>query len=166
MFKSLPANAAIIIMTSLMFAYTQDIAMPGSFQQAVDEMFTLNNLPKVKFPAKVNSSGVLGATANMMNGQANNNNQKDENMEHEEGTNKRSREETPTKTATAKIKKINEANEHQNQREPIESIGSEEEYQPRPPAPAHHQHYHQAEPEEEHQCPPTDISFVNIVNMR
>ena len=45
------------IMTSIIYAQCIEVHSPGSFQDTMDTMLVLNNLPKVKFPAQQMSEG-------------------------------------------------------------------------------------------------------------
>lgn len=51
--NSLPQNAAACIMCAILDACTQEAWEPGSFQKTIDEMYSLNNLTKVRFPNRI-----------------------------------------------------------------------------------------------------------------
>ena len=54
------------IMASIAYAHYIKTIQPGSFQNTVDEMFVLNNLPKVKFPTNIVTQGIRDLFANTM----------------------------------------------------------------------------------------------------
>ena len=54
------------IMTSIAYAHYIETIQPGSFQNTVEEMFVLNNLPKVKFPTNIVTQGLRDLFTNTM----------------------------------------------------------------------------------------------------
>jgi len=135
--KSLPPNAAASIMSAIIFAYIQEAKEPGSFQKTVDEMYDLNNIPRVRFPSQNNASetlSVLMGNTTVMDAEADN---RQGEMEHEETSNKRVRETSPTQETAAK----KTASEETSQRGQTES---DEEY--RLPRPIHHQEEEETRP--------------------
>ena len=86
-FSTLPKNAAAVILSAIAYGYYQEAQVKGSFQKSVDEMYTLNNIPKVKFPSNINPEKFLNTINNMntetdLNDEVMNNN--DENIDEEE----------------------------------------------------------------------------------
>lgn len=135
LFNSLPPNAAATIMSAILYAYTREAAEPGTFQAVMDDMYTLNNIPKVIFPSDVNASSVIGTMGNIKhNTNTSTGNQREEEMEQEEGSSKRGRETTPTEEITPKAKKTQGKKKQSVQHEENQS---EEEY--RMPPPVYHQ---------------------------
>lgn len=60
---------------------------PGSFQNMIDEMYSLNTSPKVRFPDRIHATEILDTMTTQG---------EKEGMDHEEGNNKINRETTPT----------------------------------------------------------------------
>ena len=46
------------IITSIAFAYYMEAITPGTFQKNIDEMFKINNLPRVNFPISIVTEGI------------------------------------------------------------------------------------------------------------
>ena len=46
------------IMASIVYAHYMETIQTGTFQNTIDEMFDLNNLPRVKFPTKIITEGI------------------------------------------------------------------------------------------------------------
>ena len=53
------------IMTSIAYAHYIETIQTGTFQKTIDEMFDLNNLPRVKFPTRIITDGIKDLFNNM-----------------------------------------------------------------------------------------------------
>lgn len=55
------------ITVSIIYAQCADAITPGTFQQTIDTMFTINHIPKVKFPANQLNQGIKNLYEDMFN---------------------------------------------------------------------------------------------------
>ena len=55
-------------MASIAYAHYLETIQTGAFQKTIDEMFDLNNLPRVKFPTKIIAEGIKDLFDNVTQG--------------------------------------------------------------------------------------------------
>jgi len=58
-FPKLPDNFAAVVFSALAFSHYMEAKNPGTFQANMDAMYKENNIPLVKFPHNIDTSGVF-----------------------------------------------------------------------------------------------------------
>ena len=109
------------IFSAIAFAYMQEFARPGTFHRAVDTMYEINNIPKVKFPEKIEISNPFADLKDLCSNQPTTNPEEesigldiDNCMDLEEDLRKRRREDQ------SDMEKDTSPNAHQQVKKPKE----------------------------------------------